>query len=53
MVKAAKAVSERFWHKLKFGNRRNTVCISRFQNCEVGAKDPLPAEDAFSIISSC
>ena len=30
MIQSARVVSERFCHKLKFGNRRHTVCISRF-----------------------
>ena len=28
----AKAIAERFWLKLKFGKRRDTVCISSFSN---------------------
>ena len=28
---------------MRFGNRRNTLCISRFSNRKVGTKDPLSA----------
>ena len=41
--KSARAVSERFCSKLRFENRRNTLCISRFSNRKVGTKDPLSA----------
>ena len=41
--KSARAVGEGFCSKSRFGNRRNTLCISRFSNRRVGAKDPLPA----------
>ena len=41
--KSAKAVSERFCHELRFENRRNTLCISRFSNRQVAVKDPLSA----------
>ena len=39
----ARAVSEGFCSKLRFGNRRNPLRISRFSNRSVGAKDPLTA----------
>ena len=32
-----------FVSKLRFGNRRNPLRISRFSNRQVGAKDPLSA----------
>ena len=41
--KSARAVSEGFCSKLRFENRRNTLCISRFSNRKVGTKDPLSA----------
>ena len=41
--KSARAVSERFCSELRFENRRNTLCISRFSNRKVGTKDPLSA----------
>ena len=37
---SARAVGERFCRKLRFENRRNTLCISRFSNRKVAAKDP-------------
>ena len=43
LKKSARAVSERFCTKLRFENRRNTFCISRFSNRKVGKKDPLSA----------
>ena len=39
----ARAVSEEFCSKLRFGNCRNPLCISRFSNRSVGEKDPLSA----------
>ena len=39
----ARAVSEGFCSRLRFGNRRNPLCISRFSNRSVGTKDPLSA----------
>ncbi|MDD6643565.1 MAG: hypothetical protein PUF80_05005 [Firmicutes bacterium] len=41
--KSARAVSERFCRKLRLENRRNTLCISRFSNRKVAARDPLGA----------
>ena len=41
--KSARAVGEGFCSKLRFENRRNTLCISRFSNRKVGTKDTLPA----------
>ena len=41
--KSARAVGERFCRKLRLGNRRNTLCISRFSNRKVAAKDPPSA----------
>ena len=38
--KSARAVGERFCRKLRFESRRNTLCISRFSNRKVAAKDP-------------
>ena len=43
-MESARADSERFFSSRKFRKRRNTVCISRFQNCTDGAKDSPPAE---------
>ena len=43
MVKSASDSGERFWLKLKFGKRRNTLCLSSFSNCTVGAKDQVAA----------
>ena len=39
----ARVVSEGFCSKLRFGNRRNPLRISRFSNRSVGAKTPLSA----------
>ena len=41
----ARDFGERFCSKIKFGKRRNTLCISSFSNCNIGAKDPPKAED--------
>ena len=41
----ARVVSEGFRSKLRIGNRRNPLRISRFSNRKVGAKDPLSAAD--------
>ena len=46
-MKSTSVFSERFWHEWKFEKRRNTVCISSFSNCTVGAKDPLKTADDF------
>ena len=43
---SARDSSERFCPKIKFGKRRNTLCISSFSNCKIGAKDPLLSADA-------
>ena len=54
--KSARSVSEGFCSKLRFENRRNTLCISRFSNRKVGTKDPLSAAaDLFrgSLINMC
>jgi len=52
MIKSARADDESFCPKLKFEKRRNTVCISSFSNCEVGAKDPpAAADDLISVYS--
>ena len=51
---SARAVSERFCHELRFENRRNTLCISRFSNRKVGTKDPLSAAaDLFRASLDC
>ena len=39
----ARVVSEEFSSRLRFGNHRNPLCISRFSNRKVGTKDPLSA----------
>ena len=52
--KSARAVSEGFCSKLRFENRRNTLCISRFSNRKVGTKDPLSAAaDLFRASLDC
>ena len=52
--KSARAVSERFCSELRFENRRNTLCISRFSNRKVGTKDPLSAAaDLFRASLDC
>ncbi len=43
---SARGSSERFCPKIKFGKRRNTLCISSFSNCKIGAKDPPLSADA-------
>ena len=48
---SARDSSERFCSKIKFGKRRNTVCLSSFSNCNIGAKDPLMSADA--IVRCC
>ena len=48
---SARDSSERFCPKIKFGKSRNTVCISDFSNCKIGAKDPLLSADA--IVRCC
>ena len=45
LIKSAAVDGERFFVKTRFEKRRNTVCISSFSNCTVGAKDPLTAAD--------
>ena len=48
---SARDSRERFCPKIKFGKRRNTLCISSFSNCKIGAKDPLLSADA--IVQCC
>ena len=48
---SARDSSERFCSKIKFGKRRNTLCISSFSNCNIGAKDSLMSADA--IVRCC
>ena len=48
---SARDSSERFCSKIKFGNRRNTLCISSFSNCNIGTKDSLMSADA--IVRCC
>ena len=43
----ASRFGERFFVKARLEKRRNTVCISSFSNCTVGAKDPLITADNF------
>ena len=43
LIKSQERLARDFVSKLRFGNRRNTLCISRFSNRQVGAKDPLSA----------
>ena len=43
LKKSARAVGERLRRKLRLKNRRNTLCISRFLNRKVAAKDPSSA----------
>ena len=45
MDKSARTDTERFWLKSRFEIRRNTLCISRFANRWVGAKDPEAVAD--------
>ena len=47
LIKSARAGSERFCSQARFKKRRNTVCISRFLNRRLGAKDPLPSRRRF------
>ena len=42
----ARAVSEGFCSKLRFGNCRNTLCTSNFSNRWIGEKYPAKAEGA-------
>ena len=46
-MKSARAGSERFCSQARFGKRWNTVCISRFSNRGLGAKDPLSSRRRF------
>ena len=48
---SARGFDERFCSKIKFGKRRNTVCISSFSNCKIGAKDLAKTADA--IVRCC
>ena len=43
-MKSPRAIGERFCSKLRFGKRRNTLCISSFSNRKVGTKDSLNAD---------
>ena len=45
VIQLASGVGERFWHRLRFGKRRYTLCISSFSNREAGTKDPLTTAD--------
>ena len=47
LIKSARADSERFCFLRKFGESRNTLCISDFPNCTEGAKDPLLSRRRF------
>ena len=47
LIKSARAGSERFCSQARFEKRRNTVCISRFSNRRLGAKDPLSSRRRF------
>ena len=47
LIKSARAASERFCFLRKFGESRNTLCISDFPNCTEGAKDPLLSRRRF------
>ena len=47
----ARDFGERFYSKIKVGKRRNTLCISSFSNCNIGAKDSPKAEDV--IVRCC
>ena len=47
LIKSARADSERFCFLRKFGELRNTLCISDFPNCTGGAKDPLLSRRRF------
>ena len=47
LIKSARADSERFCFLRKFGESRNTPCISDFPNCTEGAKDPLLSRRRF------
>ena len=40
-MKSARADSERFCSQARFGKRGNTLCIARFSNRRLRAKDPL------------
>ena len=44
LIKSPRAIGERFCSKLRFGKRRNTLCISSFSNRKVGTKDSLSAD---------
>ena len=44
LIKSPRAIGERFCSKLRFGKRRNTLCISSFSNQKVGTKDSLSAD---------
>ncbi len=44
LIKSPRAIGERFCSKLRFGKRRNTLCISSFSNRKVGTKDSLCAD---------
>ena len=44
MIKSQETRARDFVPKLKFGKRRNTLCISSFSNRKVGTKDPTSSE---------
>ena len=43
-MKSPRAIGEKFCSKLRFGKRRNTLCISSFSNRKVGTKESLSAD---------
>ena len=47
LIKSARAGSERFCSRARYGKRGNTVCISRFSYRRPGAKDPLSSRRRF------
>ena len=47
LIKSARAGSERFCSQARFEKRWNTVCISRFSNRRLRAKDPLSSRRRF------
>ena len=48
---SASRFDERFFVKVRFEKRGNTVCISNFSNCRIGRKDPSKREGA--IVRCC
>ena len=47
LIKSARAGSERFCSQARFEKRWSTVCISRFSNRRLRAKDPLSSRRRF------